>query len=98
MTAPWKPHGPTPAAPWDVRRVVRLHRRAGFAAAWPEVQRDLKDGPAASVGRLLAGRSREGSAPGGRAGRLEELALASGRDADLRAAWVYRMLHGPDPL
>jgi uncharacterized protein (DUF1800 family) len=101
MTAPWKPYEPTPAAPWDVRRVVRLHRRAGFAANWPEVQRDLKGGPAASVGRLLAGRSREGSVggdPAGPAGRLEELALASGRDADLRAAWVYRMLNGPDPL
>jgi uncharacterized protein (DUF1800 family) len=101
MTAPWKPYEPTPTAPWDVRRVVRLHRRAGFAATWPDIQRDLKDGPAASVGRLLAGRLREGSVPtdyAGRVARLEELALASGRDADLRAAWVYRMLHGPDPL
>jgi uncharacterized protein (DUF1800 family) len=101
MTAPWKAYTPTPAAPWDVRRVVRLHRRAGFAATWPEIQRDLADGPAVSVERLLAGRSREGSVPtdyAGRAERLEELAVASGRPADLRAAWVYRMLHGPDPL
>jgi uncharacterized protein (DUF1800 family) len=101
MTTPWQPYAPTPAAPWDVRRVVHLHRRAGFAATWDEVRRDLEDGPAASVGRLLAGRSRAGSVPAdyaGRAGRLEELAVASGRPADLRAAWVYRMLHGPDPL
>jgi len=101
MTPPWQPYAPTPAAPWDVRRVVRLHRRAGFAATWPEVRRDLHDGPAASVERLLAGRSREGSVPAdyaGRAERLGELAVASGRPPDLRAAWVYRMLHGPDPL
>jgi uncharacterized protein (DUF1800 family) len=101
MTVVWKPYAPTPAAPWDVRRVVRLHRRAGFAATWPEIQRDLEDGPAASIERLLAGRSREGSVPADyaeRAARLEELAVASGRDGDLRAAWVYRMLHGPDPL
>jgi uncharacterized protein (DUF1800 family) len=101
MTAPWQPYAPTAAAPWDVRRVVHLHRRAGFAATWPEVRRDLEAGPAASVERLLAGRSREGSVPAdhaGRAARLEELAVASGRPADLRAAWVYRMLHGPDPL
>jgi uncharacterized protein (DUF1800 family) len=101
MTTPWKPYAPTPAAPWDVRRVVHLHRRGGFAATWPEVRRDLQDGPAASVERLLAGRSREGSVPAdyaGRAARLEELAVASGRPPDLRAAWVYRMLHGPDPL
>jgi uncharacterized protein (DUF1800 family) len=101
MTPLWKPYAPTPAAPWDVRRVVRLHRRAGFAATWPEVRRDLEDGPAAGVERLLAGRSREGSVPAdyaGRAERLGELAVASGRPPDLRAAWVYRMLHGPDPL
>jgi uncharacterized protein (DUF1800 family) len=101
MTTPWKPYEPTPAAPWDVRRVVRLHRRAGFAAAWPEIQRDLEDGFEASMDRLLAGRSREGSVPAdyaARAERLEELAVASGRPPDLRAAWVYRMLHGPDPL
>jgi uncharacterized protein (DUF1800 family) len=81
--------------------VVRLHRRAGFAATWSKIRRDLQDGPAASIERLLTGRSREGSVPAdyaGRAERLDELAMASGRPADLRAAWVYRMLHGPDPL
>ena len=101
MTTPWKPYTPTPAAPWDIRRVVHLHRRAGFATTWPEIQRDLRDGPAASIERLLGGRSWDGSLPAdyaGRCERLEELALASGRPADLRAAWVYRMLHGPDPL
>jgi uncharacterized protein (DUF1800 family) len=101
MTAPWQPYVPTPATPWHVRRVVRLHRRAGFAATWPEIRHDLQDGPAASIERLLAGRSREGSVPAdyaGRVERLEELAVASGRPADLRAVWVYRMLHGPDPL
>ena len=99
MTTPWKPYEPTAAAPWDVQRVVRLHRRAGFAATWPEVERDLKGGDEASVERLLAARSRE--VPGdyaGHASQLEELALASGRPPDFRAAWVYRMLYGPDPL
>jgi Protein of unknown function (DUF1800) len=101
VNTPWKPYAPTPRAPWDVQRVVQLHRRAGFAATWPEIQRDLKDGLAASVERLLTGRSREGSVPvdyADRVARLEELAVASGRPADLRAAWVYRMLHGRDPL
>src|SRR5262249_3388687 len=101
MTTPWQPYTPTPAAPWNVRRVVHLHRRAGFAATWPEVCRDLADGPAASVARLLAGRPREGAAPAGHACRIQalrELAVASGRPGDLRAAWAYRMLHGPDPL
>ena len=42
--------------PWDLRRVVHLHRRAGFAATWDELQRDLKDGPEASIDRLLEGK------------------------------------------
>ncbi|HLJ97557.1 MAG TPA: DUF1800 family protein, partial [Gemmataceae bacterium] len=101
MTMLWKPYTPTPAAPWDVRRVVHLHRRVGFAAVWPEIERDFKDGPVASIDRLLDGRSREGSVPSdyaGRTERLEELALASRRPAELRAAWIYRMLYGPDSL
>ena len=101
MTTPWKPYVPAPCCPWNVRRVVHLHRRAGFAATWPEIQRDLTDGPAASIERLLTGRARDGSVPAdytGRVGRLEELAVASRLPANLRAAWIYRMLYGPDPL
>ena len=57
---PWAPYVPTAEAPWDLRRVVHLHRRAGFAATWAELQRDLKDGPTKSIDRLLKGQSREG--------------------------------------
>jgi hypothetical protein len=55
---PWAPYAVTDKQPWDLRRVVHLHRRAGFAATWNELQRDLKDGPKASVERLLAGKAR----------------------------------------
>jgi len=34
----------------------------------------------------------------GRAGRLDEVALSGNRPDELRAAWVFRMLYGPDPL
>ncbi|HMC67226.1 MAG TPA: hypothetical protein VKI65_19980, partial [Gemmataceae bacterium] len=50
---PWSPFEPTAKEPWDLRKVAHLHRRAGFGATWAELQRDLKDGPAASVDRLL---------------------------------------------
>ena len=60
MTTPWKPYVPY-RRPWNVRRVVHLHRRADFAATWPEIQRDLTDGPAASIERLLTGCARDGS-------------------------------------
>src|SRR6185312_532477 len=60
---PWDPYVPSPEAPWDLRRVVHVHRRAGFAATWDELQRDLKEGPEGSVRRLLAGRSRMEGVP-----------------------------------
>lgn len=98
---PWSPYEPSDAAPWNRRRVVHLHRRAGFAATADEIRRDLKDGPAASIDRLLAGKSREGRVPAGfeaTAALLADSAVASGDPARLKAWWVFRMLLGPDPL
>src|SRR5262249_6375042 len=51
------------SAPWDLGRVVLLHCRAGFAATWGEIQRDLKDGPAKSIDRLFQGKARRESVP-----------------------------------
>src|SRR5438046_4076515 len=94
---PWDPYVPSAAAPWNLRRVVHLHRRAGFAATWSELQRDLKDGPDKSIDRLLKGQTRE---------RVSEnfrtvaalLAEGATEPARLKAWWVYRMVAGPDPL
>src|SRR5947209_18380430 len=92
---PWARYQPTAADPWDVRRVVHLHRRAGFAATWDELQRDLADGPGPSIDRLLQGKARAEGVP-------EDLGLAAlddtGSLSDLRGAWLRRMLLGPDPL
>jgi uncharacterized protein (DUF1800 family) len=92
---------PDAAAPWDVRRVVHLHRRAGFAATWSEVQRDLKDGPQASIDRLLAGQARSQGVPPDFehvSVLLADSAVSAGDPARLKAWWIYRMLFGPDPL
>jgi uncharacterized protein (DUF1800 family) len=100
-TDSWAPYAPTSAAPWDLRRVVHLHRRAGFAATWDEIQRDLADGPGPSVDRVLTGRAAtEGVAVefAATADVLGESAAASRDPARLKAWWVYRMLFGPDPL
>ena len=40
---PWAPYVPDAQTPWDLRRVVHLHRRAGFAATWQEIRRDLNE-------------------------------------------------------
>jgi hypothetical protein len=97
----WAPYQPSPEAPWNLRRVVHLHRRTGFAATWSEIQRDLKDGPGASLDRVLAGRTVMDGVPAEfekTATLLAESAGPSGDHARLKAWWVYRMLYGPDPL
>jgi hypothetical protein len=98
---PWAPYVPDEGMPWNLRRVVHLHRRAGFAATWEELQRDLKDGPEASSNRLLEGKSRSCGIPADFAAfadRLADRALAAPDSSRLTAWWVYRMLFGPDPL
>jgi uncharacterized protein (DUF1800 family) len=99
--AEWAPYRPGSAAPWDLRRVVHLHRRAAFAATWDEVQRDLKEGPDASIARLLDGKPRLDGVPEDfedRAAAIGDAAVAAGEIERLQAWWIYRMLFGPDPL
>jgi uncharacterized protein (DUF1800 family) len=98
---PWAHFVPDSRAPWDLRRVVHLHRRAGFAATWDEIRRDLKDGPEASINRLLEGKSRSFGVPADFAAfaeRLADRALAAPEPNRLKGWWVYRMLFGPDPM
>jgi hypothetical protein len=98
---PWAPYVPRAAAPWDLGRIVRLYRRAGFAATCDEIKRDLNDGPDASIGRLLAGTARTRGVPEdfeSKAFAMADAAVAAGDAGRLRAWWVYRMLFGPDPL
>jgi uncharacterized protein (DUF1800 family) len=53
--SPWVPYKPSDAEPWNRQRVVHLHRRAGFAATWDQIERDLADGPRQAIDRLLQG-------------------------------------------
>src|SRR5260370_36174269 len=94
---PWTPYEATANDSWDLRKVAHLHRRAGFGASWAELQRDLKDGPIASVDRLLKPRqmtTEERDVLGG----LREGVLKSGDSERLKAWWLYRILYDPDPL
>jgi uncharacterized protein (DUF1800 family) len=97
----WAPYTPTRQAPWDVRRVVHLHRRAGFAATWHEVRRDRNDGPEVSIARLLAGQAAGPGVPADFdtvSALLADAAVAAGDIGRLKAWWFYRLLYGPDPL
>src|SRR5579871_5951174 len=90
----WAVYVPSASAPWNLRRVVHLHRRAGFAATWNEIQRDLRDGPQASVDRVLAGRASSAGVPEefqSTADLLGETAVASGDPARLKRSEERRV-------
>jgi uncharacterized protein (DUF1800 family) len=94
---PWAAYESTADDPWDLGKVAHLHRRAGFGATWGELQRDLKEGPAASVERLL--RPRTPSADEAQVlDGLRRAVLASNDAERLKAWWLYRILYEPDPL
>lgn len=94
---PWSPYQSTTADPWDLRKVTHLHRRAGFAACWSELQRDLREGPDASVCRLLEpppAATVETQILDG----LRRSAVDSGEMDRLKAWWLWRVVYSHDPL
>lgn len=97
----WAAYEPTPASPWNSRRVLHLHRRAGFGVGWADLTRDIAAGPAATLKRLLDGPYyRDRIAPDFESisSSIADAAVVSGDPRRLAAWWLFRMLHGPDPL
>jgi uncharacterized protein (DUF1800 family) len=96
-SSPWAAYQPSAKDPWDVHKVAHLHRRAGFGATRAEMLRDLKDGPRASVTRFL-----EPGEPAPDDQRVTEVlrqgVLQTSDQERLQAWWLYRILHGHDPL
>src|SRR5438132_9455377 len=96
ITDLWPPYTPDENLPWNLRRVVHLHRRAGFAGTWQELQRDLTDGPTKSIDRLLQCRAREAvpdtfaivaESLAARADAADRLAVRGDDGAALKAWW-----------
>jgi uncharacterized protein (DUF1800 family) len=99
----WAPYEPSAEAPWDRSRVAHLHRRAGFSASWPVLERDLRDGPDTSVDRLLSGQpaSLDGTPAPEFGALLDAMAARLGSRGSLARAqgiWLYRMIFTPHPL
>ena len=95
----WAPYQPTDEIPWNLQRVVHLHRRAGFAAPWSAIQRDLADGPDDSIARLLNGDAVDKpNDSDAMAATIGDAAIASGNSQRLKAWWLYRMVTTSDPL
>jgi uncharacterized protein (DUF1800 family) len=99
----WSHFDPTGRSKWDLSAAAHLHRRAGFTAAWAELERDLADGPAAAIDRLLAGaaQSIDGSPAAEFATAMDSMAAqlsTSASSTELQAIWLYRMIFTPHPL
>src|SRR5262249_29588441 len=92
----WAPFEPSPDDPWDLRKVARLHRAAGFGANRAELRRDVAAGPAESGERFL-----NPPEPSEERGNHEGLDAGAGGPGDprrLRAYWLYGMLYDGDRL
>ena len=94
---PLEPYEPTPANPWDRRKVAHLYRRAAFGATWAELEEGIKLGPRACVDRLLNGRTSAAISEDDFA-MMARTAVAAGSDRNLQGWWIYRMLAGGHPL
>jgi uncharacterized protein (DUF1800 family) len=93
----WRPYRPDGQRPWTLAWAGHLCRRAGFGAAWPELQEVLTQGPQKSIDRFL-------QPPGSidafnQSYDAYESAAAGGEATDsLRSWWLRRMIHTPHPL
>ncbi len=100
-TSTWAPYRPDASAPWNLARAWTLRRRAGFAATWRELERDVADGPGPALERVLSGECRIDGIPSGFVRTAELLGDAAAGASDVRrlqAWWHYRALFTPDPL
>jgi uncharacterized protein (DUF1800 family) len=99
--SPWSPYRPTTAEPWNLERAWMLRRRAGFAATWTELERDVADGPGPAVDRVLSGECRSEGVAADFTRTADLLGDSACNAADarrLQAWWLYRALFTPDPL
>src|SRR6187455_2581428 len=93
----WAPYRPAADNRWDLRKVAHLHRRAGFGATRAELERDVRDGPEKSLGRLL--NPPEESTDQKQVIEGLRQGVISAQDLDrLKAWWLFRILQTTDPL
>jgi uncharacterized protein (DUF1800 family) len=96
----WKPWKPDTGQPWNLKWAGHLLRRAVFSPSWEELQLALKDGPEATVDRLLAGGEEADDFDALADDAARGLAVSTRNDTVLeyQALWIYRMLQTPAPL
>jgi uncharacterized protein (DUF1800 family) len=93
----WAAFQPGGKEPWVLRWAAHLYRRAAFGGTWGELQQSLKDGPAATVERVVRP-SVDVSAWQKEHDDYDRKAGSSDADDGARAWWLRRMVETPHPL
>jgi uncharacterized protein (DUF1800 family) len=93
----WEPYHPDDKAPWDLRRVGHLYRRAAFGATMAELDGGLNNGPDKTIDALLAG-GRDQEKFDSDTAALADSISRSNNGPQSSAWWLYRMLYSPHPL
>jgi uncharacterized protein (DUF1800 family) len=95
----WALYEPGPDNPWDRKKVGHLYRRAGFGATAAELDAGVKDGPAKTLDRLLAGEPDAEEFVRTSDFMASERSMPPGAPLErLSAWWVNRMLNTRHPL
>jgi uncharacterized protein (DUF1800 family) len=92
----WAAYRPDGARPWTLAQAGHLYRRAGFGATWDQLQQALRDGPQATVDKLVT--PGPSLASFNRGYEPYERAAATGAAAGATAWWLRRMMESPGPL
>ncbi len=96
---PWEAYHPSSDNPWSLAKVGHLYRRAGFGATWAELLQGLKDGPDATITRLLNGDKPDADYERTSEFMASERSLSKGASGtQLAAWWLARILRSPHPL
>ncbi len=93
----WQRYRPSREAPWDVKKVGHLYRRAAFGASLADLEEGLRAGPERTIDLLLQGRPDRDNFLAETAERIPSIRQANNGDS-ATAWWLYRMLYSPHPL
>ena len=95
----WSPYTPSPANPWDARKVGHLYRRAGFGATHAELEAGVADGHQKTLDRILSGKPESKGFTDTTEYTSSEKSMPPGAPLPrLSAWWLDRMLKTAHPL
>jgi uncharacterized protein (DUF1800 family) len=94
----WEAYRPQPDDPWDTRKVTHLYRRAALGASLEQIERGIASSSKRLVAELLAGDTKRQPAFEQEMQPLRDGTLESSDPRQLKALWIYRILHSPHPL